>query len=252
MFCKLFVFTALITGTIGSSADAAEVKFLCAVALKPAIDQLIDDFQKSSGDKVDVSYANIGTITDRIRKDEGADLAVTSPQQWAQLDKEGKIASDFRFQLAKVGIGIALKKGSEKPDLSSVAAVKASLLKARAVALVDPAGGGPSVDSAMRLFDRLGIGAEMKSRIKTVNEQLGMFNAVVNGEVDFGINQASLIAAASNVELATIPAELQNFTVFIGGVPKTAKQADAAKSFVQFITSPNAAAIYKSKGLEPG
>jgi molybdate transport system substrate-binding protein len=225
MFCKLFVFTALITGTIGSSADAAEVKFLCAVALKPAIDQLIDDFQKSSGDKVDVSYANIGTITDRIRKDEGADLAVTSPQQWAQLDKEGKIASDFRVQLAKVGIGIALKKGSEKPDLSSVAAVKASLLKARAVALVDPAGGGPSVDSAMRLFDRLGIGAEMKSRIKTV---------------------------ASNVELATIPAELQNFTVFIGGVPKTAKQADAAKSFVQFITSPNAAAIYKSKGLEPG
>jgi molybdate transport system substrate-binding protein len=249
---KMLLAMCLLVVTAASSACAEEIKFLCAEALQPAMDQLIADFQKTSGHKVTVSYANVGTITNRLRNEEIADLSVTSPQQWEDLQKESKLAPDFRVPFVKVGIGFFVKQGAAKPDLSSVEAVKRSLLNVRAIAITDPARGSPSAVIALRLFDRLGIAAELKPKTKLMLDLQGINQALINGEADIGINQASEIARTSGLELVgPLPADLQIYTVFVASIPKTAKQIAAAKSLVKHLTSPNAATIFKAKGLEP-
>ncbi len=235
-----------------SPAHSENISFLCASALKPAMDILVAEFERISGHSVRVTYANLGTITKRVLTEEGIDLSVTSAEQWDSLRQQGRIAPDFKIAFAKVGIGIAVKKGSAKIDLSSPEAVKRVLLNASTVGFADPTRGAPSGADALRLFDRLDISAQMKSKSKLFPGTTQVIQAVAEGHVDFGIMHTSVIAGSVKVDLADpLPAELQSFTVYVANIPTSAKQAGAAKSFVEFLKSPSAAAVFKAKGLGP-
>lgn len=250
---KMLTTASVLVAASVSAAHSENINFLCPSALRPAMELLVAEFQRVGGHTLNVTYANIGNITNRVLKGESVDLSVTSPEQWQSLQQDGKIAPDFKVQFAKVGIGLAVKKGSTKPDLSSSDAVKRTLLNARAIAFADPAHGAPSGEDALRLFARLGIAAEMKPKSKLFPGTAEAIQAVAEGDADFGIMHASVIAMAPKVELAdSLPADLQNFTIYVASIPKSAKQVDPAKSFVKFLTSPNAAAVLKAKGLEPG
>jgi molybdate transport system substrate-binding protein len=250
---KLLLAAGILISAAAGSARSAEIIFISASALRPAMDQLIADFQQSSGHKVTVSYANVGTITDRIRKGETADLSVTSPQQWDALQKEGKLTPDFRVQFARIGIAFAVKKGAAKPNLSSAEAVKRTLVSARAVAIADPAGGSAAGANALRLFERLGIATEMRLKTKVAADTDGAIEMLTKDDVDLVVSSANLIALSSAADLAgPLPADLQSFTVLIAGIPTTATQADAARALVNFLKSPAAAAAFKAKGIEPG
>ena len=192
----------ILVATTAGTVQAADISFLCGSALQSAMEVLIADFQKSTGHTVVASYANVGTITERLRKGEAADLSVTSPEQWAALQKEGKLAADFRLQFAKVGIGIAVKKGAPKPDTTSAAAVKQTLLNARAVAINDPAQGSPAAIHALRIFERLGITTEMKLKTRLAANTDAAFQTVAKGEADLVIANANFIAASVDVEIA--------------------------------------------------
>src|ERR1041385_1860460 len=131
--------------TAGSAARAAEIKLLCAVALHPAIDILIPDFEKSSGHKVTVAYGNAGAIADRFQKGEAADLLINATPLMDQLRAQGKVvAGDSSSSIAKVGVSAFVRKGAAKPDISSTDAFKRSMLAARSITYPDPAGGGAS------------------------------------------------------------------------------------------------------------
>lgn len=250
---KVLVAVGILAAAAACSARAADITFLCASALQPAMDTIIAEFQKSSGHKVTVSYANVGTITDRVRNGEAADLSVSSPGQWEALQKEGKLAPNFRVQFARVGIAVAVKKGAQKPDISSVDAVKRTLLGIRTIAIADPAGGSAAGVAAVRLFEQLGIAAEMRPKTKVTPGTDGVIGAITTGEADLAISTANLIAQSPAVDPAgPLPADLQSFTVLIAGIPTTAKQAEAAKSLVDFLKSPAAAAAFQAKGIEPG
>ena len=113
---------ALFGITVGSTARAAEIKLLCAVALHPAIDILIPDFEKSSGHKVTVAYGNAGAIADRFQKGEAADLLINAAPLMDQLRAQGKVVAGDRIMIAKVGVSAFVRKGAAKPDISSVGA----------------------------------------------------------------------------------------------------------------------------------
>ena len=230
-----------------------DVTFLCASALRPAMDQLVAEFQRTNSHRVNIVYANVGAITKRVLGEEHIDLSVTSPEQWDSLHKQDKIAPDFKVTLAKVGTGFAVSKGTTILDLSSPEAVKRALLAARAVAFADPALGAPSGKDALELFARLDIATQMQSKSKLFPGTAQAIQAVAAGEADLGIMHTSVIAASPKVALAgALPGALQHFTVYVASIPKVATQPGPAKAFATFLTSPHAIAAFKAKGLDPG
>src|SRR5437764_7089408 len=146
----------------GNTARAAEIKILCAVALQPGMIELIPDFEISSGHKITITYGTAGAVADRIQKGEAADIAISSGPLIDQLQAQGNVAAGSRVNIAKVGVGVFVRKGGTKPELASVDGFRRSLLAAQSIAYVDPSGGGASGIYIASLLERLGIAAEMK------------------------------------------------------------------------------------------
>jgi molybdate transport system substrate-binding protein len=235
----------------GTLAAAAEIKLLSAVALKPVMDTLIPDFEKSSGHKVTISYGTVGALTDRVQKGEPVDVAIVAGGQIDSLQAQGKIVAGSRANIAKVGVGAVVRKGAAKPDISSVDAFKRTMLSARSILYPDPAGGGPPGIWMSGLLDRLGIGAEMKPKTKLANPGPNFYESIANGEADIGFNQISENIAAPGVDtIGPLPPEIQNYTQFAAGIGSSSAQVDAAKMLTNFLTSPASAALLKAKGYE--
>jgi molybdate transport system substrate-binding protein len=246
---KLVLFASLAAIAIESSARAAEITCLCAGPLEPAIKEIIPEFAKQTGHNVKASFAPIGTLTERIRKGESSDLATVSPQQWDELQREGKLVASLRVVVARIGIGVFVKKGAAKPDISSFEALKHALLGARSIAVNRPDGGSAVGAYMPRLFERLGISTELKSKIVTGRT----LQLVTDGQAEIGLVQNSEILAEPSVELVgSLPAEVQNYTTFVAGIPTIAKEPAGAKVFAEFLISPMGITILRSKGLEPG
>src|SRR5258708_8875424 len=157
---------ALFGITVGSTARAAEIKLLCAVALQPAMVALIPDFEKSSGHKVTIAYGTAGAVADRVQKSAAADIVISSVPLIDQLQAQGKVVSGSRVTIAKRGVGVFVRKGASKLDISSADAFKRSMLAAKSIAYPDPAGGGATGIYVARLLDRFGIAVEIKPTTK--------------------------------------------------------------------------------------
>ena len=242
---------ALFGITAGSTARAAEIRLLSASALHPAIDALIPDFEKSSGHKVTVAYGNAGAVADRFQKGEAADLVINAGPLIDQLRAQGKVVADGRDTLAKVGVGVFVRKGAAKPDISSADAFKRSMLDARSIAYPDPAGGGASGIYVASLLERLGIALEMKPKTKLFSPTEVLYASVASGDVEIGFNQISEILAQPTVELAgPLPSAIQNYTQFAPGIVAGSNQTDAARALVTFLSSPAAQSVLKAKGFE--
>jgi len=256
MFRTSFVAAAaisslLLVATGMSVANAAEIKLLCAVALQPAIAGLIPEFEKSSGHKVTITYGTAGAMADRVQKGEAADVTIVSGPQIDELQGQGKVVAGSRVDIAKVGVGVFVRKGAAKPDISSADAFKRSMLAARSIAYPDPAGGGASGIYVASLLDRLGVAGEMKAKTKFYPPSAPLYESVASGEVEIGFNQISEILAQPSVEfLGPLPAAIQNFTQFAAGIIASSTLADAGKALIGFLSSPTAAAFMKSKGFE--
>ncbi len=248
---KVVLGLALLGITGGIAARATEIKLLCAVALHPAIDALIPDFDKSSGHKVTVAYGTAGAVADRVQKGEAADIVISSVPMIDRLQAQGKVVAGDRVIIAKVGVGAFVRKGAAKPDISSADAFKRSMLAARSIAYPDPAGGGASGIYVASLLERLGIAGEMKPKTKLLPPTEVLYGSVASGDVEIGFNQISEILAQSTVELAgPLPSAIQNYTQFAPGIVTGSNQTDAARALVTFLSSPAAQSVLKAKGFE--
>jgi molybdate transport system substrate-binding protein len=164
------------------------------------------------------------------------------------LIKTGKIAAGTRTGIARAGTGVAVKKGSPKPDIKSVDAFKLTLLNAKSIAY--PAEGAPGVYFT-GLLERLGIAAETKSKLKPMGSG-AVVQAVVKDQAEIAVLPTPVILAEPGAELVgPLPPELQNWTVLTAGIGTAAPQPDAANALIKFLTTPAAMSVMKSKGLEP-
>jgi molybdate transport system substrate-binding protein len=250
--CGIATAAALVGSTV--TARAVEITFFCAGALQTTAEELLPEFQKGTGHSVKAVFTSIGFITQRVRNGEVADLAVVSPRQWEDLKNEGKLDPNVRVVLAKVGAGVFVKKGAAKPDISSVEAFKRALLNAKSIALVDPAAGGPVALYAPGLFERLGISADVKPKLKLVGGGGAPVEPVIRGDAEIGLTTISeIVQFQPAIELVgPLPPEIQAFFAYTAAIPKNAKEPTAAKALLDLFTSPRAISIMKSKGLEPG
>jgi molybdate transport system substrate-binding protein len=232
-------------------AAGAEIKVLTAGAFRQVLLALLPDFERTSGHKVTVENDTVGALTKRIAGGEAFDLAVLTPKAVDDLAKEGKFAAGSRANLARVGVGVVVKDGTPKPDISSLAAFKQALLAAKSVAYIDPAAGGSSGIYVAGLLDKLGIAADVKPKAKLIPGG-AVAEHVAKGEAELGIHQISEILPVKGVTLVgPLPAEIQNYTVYAAGIGAHAKESDAAKALLKTLTSPAAAEVLKSKDMEP-
>jgi molybdate transport system substrate-binding protein len=249
---------ALVLSSMGAAAtaNAAEIKVLSAGSLKLALNQLLPGFQKSSGDTVTIDYGTAGAIAGRIQKGEPADVTIVSRSQLETLESQGKVAQGSRVNIAGVGVGVAIRKGAPKPDISSVEAFKRALISAKSIGYVNPALGSSSGIYVAAMLERLGIAQDLKSKIKLVTvagDIDGVFQGVANGEIEMQIGQISEIAISPGVELAgPLPSEIQNLTLLAAGIVAASKAPEPAHAFIKFIASPAAAAVLKANGFQPG
>ena len=233
------------------AAGASEIKVLTAGAFKQVVLALVPDFEKQTGHKVTVENETVGALTKRIEGGEGFDLAVLTPGAVDNLTGKGKFAAGSRTNLARVGVGVVVKDGTPKPDISSVDAFKKSLLAAKSVAYIDPAAGGSSGIYVSGLLDKLGIGAEVKAKAKLIHGG-AVAEHIAKGEAELGIHQISEILPVKGIVLVgPLPAEIQNYTVYAAGLGANAKEADAAKALLKALSGPAAAEVLKAKGMEP-
>jgi molybdate transport system substrate-binding protein len=233
---------------------AAEVKVLCAEAMKPAFVDLARDFERTSGHKVTVAYATAGVIRDRIRGGELADVAIMPRATFDPLVTERKVAADSATRVAQSPLAVAVPAGAPKPDISTVEAFKRTLLAAKSITYPDPTKGGAIGIQAARVIDRLGLTEQLKS--KTTLTPAGEFREILaKGQAELAIVQPIAVLNYPGVDLVgPLPAELQNMTdfVFLAGIGANAKEPAAAKALIQFLLSPAAARVIKTKGMEPG
>jgi molybdate transport system substrate-binding protein len=236
---------------LGATAlAAAELKVLTAGACKPVVTALVADFEKG-GHTVTIDNDTAGALMRRIDGGEAFDLAVLTPQALRELSERGKIDAASIKRLARVGIGVAIKEGAPRPSIATVDDFKQALLAARAVAYIDPAAGGSSGIYLAQLFDKLGIADAIKAKAVLVPGGL-VAQRVVNGEADIGIHQISEIKAVRGATLVgPLPAEIQHYTVYAGGIGAQARDPHAAKKLIDLLAGDEAKAALKRLGMEP-
>ena len=232
-------------------AAAAEIKVLTAGAFKQVLLALLPDFERTSGQKVVVENDTVGALTKRIEGGETFDLAILTPAAVDGLASKGKLVAGSRANLARVGIGVVVKEGAPKPDISSVEAFKQALLKAKSVGYIDPASGGSSGIYVAGLLDKLGIAEQIKPKAK-LQKGGHVSDLVKAGEAEIGIHQNSEIVGQAGVTLVRpLPKDIQNYTVYAAALGAQAKESDAAKALLKALSGPAAAEVLKSKGMEP-
>jgi len=248
---RVATLVALLAGSILAQASlGAELKLLVAGAYKPVAQELAAAYEKRTGHRITIDNGTAGQIAKRIADGEAFDIEVVTPAVVKQLADAGKIRADSSASVAKVGIGVAVKDGAEKPDLSSVEAFKKALLAARRVAYIDPAAGGSSGIYVDKLFERMGIAPEVRAKAVLVPGGL-VAQKLVSGEADLGIQQMSELLAVKGVTLVgPLPADVQNYTIYTAIVSPNAQDLLAAAEFVASMRTPDAVAAMKSKGME--
>jgi len=235
---------------LSSIAQAAEIKVLTTGAFKQVVVALVPEFEKATGHKVVLDNGTVGQLQKRVDGGESFDVLVLSPKGIEDYIKSGKIAAGSNANLAKVGVGVMVKEGAPKPDISSVDAFKTALIKAKSVGYIDPASGGSSGIYVDKLLDRLGIADQIRPKAK-LQKGGHVSDLVKAGEAEIGIHQNSEIVGQAGVTLVgPLPKDIQNYTTYAVGLSSGAKQAEAAKAFIKVLTGPSAAEVLKSKGME--
>ena len=232
------------------TACAAEIKLLTAGAMRAVVVAVLADFEKQTGHKVSLDNDTAGGLSKRIDGGEAFDVAIITPAVVDDLAKKGRIVPGSRIDLAKVGMGVAIKEGAPAPDIGTVDAFKRTLLAAKSVAYIDPKAGGSSGIYFDKLLDRLGIADQVRPKAKL---KAGGYVAelVASGEAEIAIHQISEIVPVKGVTLAgPLPAEIQNSTIYAGGIGAAAKDGAAAKALVAFLAGPAIDPILKSKGMQ--
>src|SRR5262249_17581355 len=248
------VWTALtIAILLAGEAQAAEIKLMSSGGMKVALIDLTPAFQKATRHKVTATYGAPGIIRDRVLGGEPMDALVFPAPGLDDLVTRGKVVADSKIILARSGMGIAVRAGAPKPDISTPEALKRTLLAARSIVYTDPAFGSPSGVHFAKVLERLGIAEQMKAKSK-LHDGEG-FNAefVARGEIELAIQQISEIVPVQGAELlGPLPEPLQLTTVFATGIGTGAKEPAATNGFTKFLTSSAATAVIKKTGMEPG
>jgi molybdate transport system substrate-binding protein len=228
-------------------SNAAELKVLSSLAIKEAYLELLPQFERDSGRQVTTVWTGTVDIMKRMAAGEIFDLVIIATPSLEELVKQGKLVPGV--DLVKSGVGIAVPAGAAKPDVSSSDALKKALLAAKSVGYST----GPSGVYLAGVFTRMGIADDIAPKVKQVPTGGSVGTLLASGEVELGFQQQSELIHFPGVDyVGPLPPEIQNITVFAGGIHAKANDPEGAKALVNLLTGPTAIPVIKKHGLEPG
>jgi molybdate transport system substrate-binding protein len=250
---RAFIFGIAGVLMLAGGASAAEVRVMISGGLTAAYKELVPEFERATGHKVITAYGpsmgtTVNAIPVRLERGEPADVLIMVGYALGDLAKQGKVVADSSVDLVKSSIGVAVKSGAPKPDISSVDALKRALLAAKSVAYSDSASG---VYISTEMFQKLGIAEEMKDKARKI-PATPVGEIVAHGDAELGFQQISELKPVPGIDIVgQLPPELQKITVFSAGIASGSKEPEAGKALIKFLASPAAAPVIIKSGMEP-
>ncbi len=243
---------AIVCGLATATVHADEITLVAPGGIRAAIVKLIPDFEKQTGHKVTATFGSgLGTKR-QVAAGDPFDVPIVQPP-YPEVLASGHVVAASATPLATVAVGVAVRTGERKPDISTADAVKRMLLAARAIAYPNGASGAAAGVSFDETLARLGIADQMKPKITLAQGGAGAMAALAKGEVDIGLTFISEIITEPGVELVgSLPREISTPTALVGFVSAHARAPEAAKALLAFLSSPSAAPVYRAAGMQPG
>ena len=245
---RILLAVGLVSATMITTANAAEIQFLSSTAMREALDELVPAFEKQSGHKVTISFYPAATLVTKVKEDAPADLVMTTPDNLAALMASKHLVEGTRVDFVHSRVGVAVKAGAPKPDIGTPEALKAAFLAAKSIGVSR----GPSGVHLLSAMAKIGIADQVQAKMVRPDLGVRVGTLVADGKAEIGVQQiGELLPIPGIVYLGPLPAELQ--TVIVYGMARSvhAKQWDAASALVKYLTSPNVGPILKKIGLDP-
>ena len=221
------------------------ITLIASNAVKQALLRLVPAFERASRHEVEVVWGGTLDISRRIADGEIVDIVILAAERIEALIAQGRLAAGSRIDIARSGIGVAVRSGAHKPDISSAAALEASLRAARKIVLSS----GPSSVHMMDLFRRMGIAEAID--IHQIGPGLPVAAALARHEGDIGFTQVSELLSHEGIDfVGPLPDEVQHITVWSAGLHVAAPARDAARALLAFLTAPEAAEVFRRCGME--
>jgi molybdate transport system substrate-binding protein len=235
--------------TPASSLQAAELKVIAGGSMTASMNALAAPFEKASGHKLSIHFDSTPNIIARVNSGTPFDVVVVPVDVFKDAAAKARFAPGPTVDIARVGYGVIVRAGAPKPDLSTPDAFKKSLLAAPSIAFLPASAAGAYVT---KVFERLGIGEEMKAKTKVQAAPAQIAPAVAKGEAELGVFLTNVLVAPGVELVGPFPGELQQELVFTSAVAADTKEADAAKALIDYLRTQEATAIIKAAGMTPG
>jgi len=232
-----------------ASAQAADITVLASPAMKEAYVELVPRFEQARGHKVTTTWAGTADIMKRMQAREAFDIVIAAGNSIDELTDTGHLMAGSRKDLVRSGVGVTVRAGAPKPDISTAEAVKKAVLAAKSVGIST----GPSGVYMSGLFERMGIAEQVKPKLKVPPSGAQIGELVAKGDIELGFQQVSEIVHVKGAQfVGPLPPEIQRITVFAGAVHAASQEPDAARDLLEFLASPEHAPLLQKHGLEPG
>jgi molybdate transport system substrate-binding protein len=224
-----------------------DIQVLSSIATREAYLELVPQFERTTGHRVITTWAGTVDIMKRMAAGETYDLVIISSDALDELTRLGKIVPGSRVDMARSGIGIAVRKGAPRPDVSSAEALKRALMAAKSIGYST----GPSGVYLSGLFERMGIAEAVNAKTRRAPSGTMIGSIIASGEAEIGFQQVSELIHIAGIDyIGPLPDEVQNVTVFSVGLDAKAKEPEAAKALAQFLTAAAALPVIRKHGLE--
>ncbi|MGA8470781.1 MAG: substrate-binding domain-containing protein, partial [Pseudolabrys sp.] len=235
IICAAAVAGLVLLPSTKMTACAAYITVLASNGVKAAVVELIPQFENETGHKLKFTWGASNLLTKQVESGEAFDVVIVTPSLIKGLVQQGKVVDGSAVNLARVGLGVAVKQGAPKPDISTVEAFKSTMLNAKAIAYTTA---GQSGLHFISVTERLGIADPVKAKGKTIPGGAAA-EFIVKGEADTAVQLIPELASVPGVEVVgPFPAELQNYIVLTGGVGTNAKDKVGAQALIKYLTTP--------------
>ena len=239
--------TVLATAASGASP---ELKILTPRSIWTVLNEIGPQFERNTGHKLNVVSGIAGTLADRIIAGEPFDIFIGPPVQVDRVVQSNKAIAETRTPIARSGIGVEVRAGAPKPDISSVEAFKSALLNAKSIGYLRQEGSSGAY--LHRLFERLGIADAIRAKVVRPETDI-VSELVAKGEIEIGLVVTTQIMTTPGVELVgPLPGEIQSFIRWSGVIGTNSAAPLMAKDLLKFLAGPTAVPVLKSQGMEPG
>ena len=230
----------------------ADIKVMSAGAVKVMVVALGAEFERDTGNRLDLNFGTAGSLRDRIKAGEKADLVILSESAIDTLEKSGLFVTGSRTDLGRTVTGVVIKEGAAVPDISTPEAFKAALLKASSVAYTDPKAGGSSGTMFAALLEKLGIAAEVNKKAVLGKGGVDVATSIAEGRAEIGTTFISEVLPVKGAKVVgTLPGALHNSNTYTAAITAGSASREAAAALLRHLTNPAGRARWTAAGLEP-